>query len=69
MYDGIVVGEYIADILVQEIVILEIKAVKTLDEIHLAQCLNYLKATDLRLCLLINFGAPKVAVKRIVNNL
>jgi len=69
MYDGVVVGEYLADILVHEIVILEIKAVRVLDDIHTAQCLNYLKATGLKLCLLINFGAPKVAVKRIVNNL
>ncbi len=69
MYDGILVGEYIANVLVQGIIILEVKAVKILDEIHVAQCLNYLKATGLKLCLLINFGVPKVAVKRIVNNL
>ncbi|MCR4331542.1 MAG: GxxExxY protein [Sulfuricaulis sp.] len=69
MYDGVLVGEYIADILVQGIIILEIKAVKILDEIHVAQCLNYLKATGLKLCLLVNFGVPKVAVKRVVNNL
>ena len=69
MYDGILVGEYIADVLVQGIIILEVKAVKILDEIHVAQCLNYLKATGLKLCLLVNFGVPKVAVKRIVNNL
>jgi GxxExxY protein len=69
MYDGVLVGEYIADVLVQGIIILEVKAVKILDEIHVAQCLNYLKATGLKLCLLVNFGAPKVAVKRIVNNL
>jgi len=69
MYDGILVGEYIVDILVQGIIILEVKAVKILDEIHVAQCLNYLKATGLKLCLLVNFGVPKVTVKRIVNNL
>jgi len=44
------------------------KAVKELDDIHLAQCLNYLKATKLRLCLLMNFGKPKLEVRRIVNN-
>ena len=69
MYDGILVGEYIADVLVQGIIILEVKAVKILDEIHVSQCLNYLKATGLKLCLLVNFGMPKVAVKQIVNNL
>ena len=69
IYDGIVVGEYITDLLVENAVLVEAKAVKLLDDIHMAQCLNYLKATGLKLCLLINFGTPKVAVKRIVNNL
>ena len=67
-YDGVLVGDYVADLLVEETVILEIKAVKALDDIHLAQCLNYLKATGLKICLLINFGKPKVEVKRVVNN-
>jgi GxxExxY protein len=67
-YDGIVVGEYIADLLVEEVVLVETKTVKLLDEIHTAQCLNYLKATGLELCLLINFGVPRIKVKRIINN-
>ncbi len=67
-YDGVLVGDYIADLLVEQKVIVEIKAVKALDDIHLAQCLNYLKATGLPICLLINFGKPKVEIKRIVNN-
>ncbi len=66
-YDGIVVGEYLADLLVEECVLVELKAVKSLDEIHEAQCLNYLKATGLRLCLLINFGTTRIQVKRIAN--
>src|SRR3989338_5640071 len=61
IYDGIVVGEYITDLLVENAVLVEAKAVKLLDDIHMAQCLNYLKATGLKLCLLINFGTPKVA--------
>jgi GxxExxY protein len=65
-YENIVVGEFVADLLVQAEILVELKAVKVLDEIHLAQCLNYLKATGLRVCLLINFGNPKVEVKRIV---
>jgi len=67
-YDGVVVGDYIADLLVAECVVVELKAVKTLDDIHLAQCLNYLKATGLHICLLINFGNPKVEVHRVVLN-
>ena len=42
-YDGQVVGDFIADLLVAEMVLVELKATKTLDEIHMAQCLNYLK--------------------------
>jgi GxxExxY protein len=66
-YDGIVVGEYVADLLVEKSVLVELKAVKALDDIHLAQCLNYLKATGLKVCLLINFGTPRVQVKRVVS--
>jgi GxxExxY protein len=51
---------------VEGCVIVELKAAKAFDEVHFAQCLNYLKATGLRVCLLINFGKPKVEVKRIV---
>ena len=65
-YDNVMVGEYTADILVEEYVLIELKAVKNLNEIHIAQCLNYLKATDLKLCLLLNFGNPKLEIKRIV---
>ena len=64
--DGVVVGEYVADLLVQEAVLVEVKAVKALDEVHEAQCLNYLKATGLRVCLLINFGKPRVEARRFV---
>jgi GxxExxY protein len=68
-YSGEVVGDYIADILVADTVIVEIKALQRLDTIHMAQCLNYLKALNLRIGLLINFGAPSVEIKRIVNGL
>jgi len=67
-YDGIVVGNYRADLLVEEAVIVELKAVTALDSRHFAQCMNYLKATGLSLGLLINFGNPKVEVKRVVRN-
>ncbi|MBI4535190.1 MAG: GxxExxY protein [Ignavibacteriae bacterium] len=66
LYDGIVVGEYIADIVVERQVLVELKAMKALDDIHMAQCLNYLRATGFHICLLLNFGKPKLEVKRIV---
>ena len=65
-YDGIIVGEFIADLLVEELVLVEMKAVKLLEEIHTAQCLNYLRATGLPVCLLVNFYRPKVEIKRII---
>ncbi|MBD2209745.1 GxxExxY protein [Calothrix sp. FACHB-156] len=68
-YDGIVVGQFFADLLVEDLVLIELKAVKSLEEKHFAQCLNYLKATNLKVCLLINFGNPKVEIKRIAHNL
>ena len=46
--------------------VIELKTVKAFDEIHMAQCLNYLKATGFRICLLINFARSKIEVKRIV---
>jgi len=67
-YDGIVAGEYIADLLVENEILVELKAVKSLDNVHMAQCMNYLKATKLQACLLINFGVPHIEVKRIVNS-
>jgi GxxExxY protein len=67
-YDGIAVGEYTADLLVEGVLLLELKAVKDLDDIHLAQCLNYLKAMNLRLCLLMNFAKPKLEFRRIAHN-
>jgi GxxExxY protein len=61
------IGDYFADFLVENSVLLELKAVKNIDEIHLAQCMNYLKATRLKVCLLINFGTKRVQIKRIIN--
>ena len=65
-YDDFIVGTYVADLVVEGPVLLEIKAVRFFDEIHTAQCLNYLKATGLPLCLLINFGRPRVDIKRVI---
>ena len=65
-YDEVVVGQYVADLVVADQILVELKAAKSLDEIHMAQCLNYLKATGLPICLLINFGRPKIQIKRFV---
>ena len=66
-YDGVVVGDFMVDLLVQKEVLVELKAVKTLDNIHVAQCLNYLRATGLKVCLLLNFGTPKVQIRRLIH--
>ncbi|HEY7687875.1 MAG TPA: GxxExxY protein, partial [Dongiaceae bacterium] len=67
-YDNIVVGDYVADMLIENRVLIEVKAVRALDDVHKAQCLNYLKGTGLELCLLINFGNLRVEVKRIIQD-
>jgi GxxExxY protein len=65
-YDGVIVGEYFADLLVEDLVLVELKAVRLLDEVHAAQCMNYLRATSLPVCLLVNFYRPKLEIRRIV---
>ena len=65
-YKGRAVGEYFADILVEDILVIELKCVERLANEHMAQCINYLKASGRALCLLINFQKPKVEWKRIV---
>ena len=64
-YDGVVVGKYIADLFVEDYVIVEVKANKGLDESQKAQCLNYLKATKFKIGLLLNFGKPRLEIKRV----
>ncbi len=66
-YEGQIVGDYCADLYVEDEIIVELKAVKALDEKHHAQLMNYLKACNKRCGLLINFGNPKVEIKRILN--
>ena len=66
-YKGIVVGDYIADLFVENSVIVELKSTKNTDDIHKAQVLNYLKASNKKVGLLINFGTPRVTVERIAN--
>ena len=61
-----IVGEYIADILVENCIILELKAQDKIVESHKAQTLNYLKATGLKLAILLNFGKYKLEYERLV---
>jgi GxxExxY protein len=68
-YKGVVVGEYVADLVVEQTVIVELKASKALDPVHTAQCINYLKATGLHLCLLLNFGRPRLEIRRVAHEL
>lgn len=64
-FRGVVVGEYFADIMVENTVILELKAVTKLAPEHKAQVINYLKATGVEVGLLINFGNPKLEYRRL----
>ncbi len=64
-FEGHVVGTYIADIVVENTVIVELKAVHALNSAHVAQCLNLLKASGMRTCLLLNFGKPRLEIRRL----
>jgi GxxExxY protein len=63
-YDGILVGEFVADLVVDGSVIVEIKASQDHSDFYTAQCLNYLRATAKSVCFLINFGKAKIHVRR-----
>jgi GxxExxY protein len=65
-YRCVVVGRYVADLLIEQSVAVELKAVRAIDNVHRAQCMNYLKASNLRLCLLLNFGRPRLEIHRLV---
>ena len=66
-YKGQNAGEYFADLLVEGSLVLELKCVDRLTNVHMAQCLNYLKASSLPLCLLANFHSSKAEWKRVIN--
>jgi GxxExxY protein len=65
-YRGQPVGTYVADLVVDDAVIVELKAVSAISPAHGAQVLNYLKASGLPVGLLLNFGAPRVEVRRVL---
>ena len=68
-YKDILVGEYFVDLLINDVLLVELKTVKALDDAHRMQCTNYLKATGLQLCLLLNFGKPRLEIKRVAHGL
>ena len=61
IYAGQIVGDYVADLLVEGSVLVELKATRALDDIHMAQCLNYLKATGLKVCLPTNLRKLRIS--------
>jgi GxxExxY protein len=66
-YLGVVVGIHRLDLVIENKIIIELKAVKELADIHFAQLRSYLKATGLKVGLLLNFAKPTLEIKRIVN--
>ena len=66
-YSGVEVGVHRLDLIVEEEIIVELKAVKELADIHFAQLRSYLKATGIKVGLLLNFSKPTIEVKRVVN--
>ncbi|WP_005038125.1 GxxExxY protein [Holophaga foetida] len=62
-YDDVIVGQFVADLVVDGSTILELKATPGFMDLHAAQCLNYLRATGLPVCLLLNFGKPRLEVR------
>jgi GxxExxY protein len=66
LYKGQRAGEYVADLVVADQVLVELKCVERFASLHVAQCINYLKASGLRVAVLINFQRPKVEWRRVV---
>jgi len=68
LYKNQIVGEYVADMIVENSVILELKTVEALTRIHDAQLLNYLKATNIPVGILVNFKEEKATIRRMTLN-
>ena len=66
-YKGHAAGESFADILVEDVLVIELKCAERLSNEHTAQCLNYLRASGRTLCVLVNFQKPRVEWKRVVH--
>jgi GxxExxY protein len=67
-YDGKKVGSRRVDFLLEDRIPVELKAIAALEDVHIAQAKNYLEAFNLRVGLLINFGAKSLEVKRLINS-
>ena len=65
-FENVVVGEYFADFMIEDKILVELKTVEKITNVHFAQVLNYLKATGIKLGLLINFGPRKLEYERII---
>ena len=65
-YDGVTVGEHRLDLLVDSEIVVELKACKGIEDIHLATARSYLKATGCRVALVLNFAEPKLGIRRVV---
>lgn len=65
-YHGCTVGDYVADLVIDDKIILELKCARSIDPVYVAQTLNYLKATGLRLGLILNFGPKELEFKRVI---
>ena len=66
--DGTVIGDYIADLFIKDILIIKIKACKTIADEHIAQILGYLRASNIEHGLLINFGSSKFQITKYILN-
>ncbi len=66
-FEGEVVGQYFADMLIEDKIILELKVAERISSAHMAQALNYLKATDLKLAIILNFAPKRLGTHRVVN--
>ena len=66
-FEGEVGGEYFADILVEDKIILELKVLNEITDVHIAQALNYLKATGLRLAIILDFKKTRLEYERLIN--
>jgi len=66
LYEGVIVGDFVTDLVVENEILVEVKAVDFLERPHRLQCINYLRATGLRVALLLNFGTRRLEVRRLV---
>jgi GxxExxY protein len=66
LFRGEIIGDYVVDIFVENKILIELKSIEKLADIHKAQVINYLKATEQKIALLINFGRKKLEYERII---